>query len=127
MGSKTRLSSHCSKRGDNTVNLVMSRKTNVRLARPIADLTLAALPPVYYPAYTAQNYLYSNLDFDLVRDQKDVSFYTGHSLFNTTKCITLLYIVQSLLHHNPPYISGMKLSRSRCVYTEQNFLIQIAI
>ena len=34
MGSKTRLSSYCSKRGDNTVNLVTSRKTNARLARP---------------------------------------------------------------------------------------------
>ena len=36
MGSKTRLSSYCTKRGDNTVNLVTSRKTNARLARPIA-------------------------------------------------------------------------------------------
>ena len=35
MGSKTRLSSNWTKRGDNTVNLVMSRKTNARLARPI--------------------------------------------------------------------------------------------
>ena len=35
MGSKTRLSSYCSKRGDNTVNLVTSRKTNTRLACPI--------------------------------------------------------------------------------------------
>ena len=35
MGSKTRLSSYCTKRGDNTVNLVTSRKTNARLARPI--------------------------------------------------------------------------------------------
>ena len=35
MGSKTRLSSYCTKRGDDTVNLVTSRKTNVRLARPI--------------------------------------------------------------------------------------------
>ena len=35
MGSKTRLSSYCTKRGDNTVNLVTSRKTIARLARPI--------------------------------------------------------------------------------------------
>ena len=35
MGSKTRLSPYCSKRGDNTVNLVTSRKTNSRLERPI--------------------------------------------------------------------------------------------
>ena len=35
MGSKTRLSSYCTKRGNNTVNLVTSRKINARLARPI--------------------------------------------------------------------------------------------
>ena len=32
MGSKTRLSSYCTKRGNNTVNLVTSRKINTRLA-----------------------------------------------------------------------------------------------
>ena len=37
MGSKTRLSSYCTKRGNNTVNLVTSRKINTRLARPIAN------------------------------------------------------------------------------------------
>ena len=36
MGSKTRLSSHCTKRANNGVNLVTSRKINTRLARPIA-------------------------------------------------------------------------------------------
>ena len=35
MGSKTRLSSYCTKRGDDTVNLATSRKTNARLAHPI--------------------------------------------------------------------------------------------
>ena len=35
MGLKTRLSSYCSKRGDNNVNLVKSRKRNARLACPI--------------------------------------------------------------------------------------------
>ena len=40
MGSKTRLSSYCSKRGDNIVNLVTSRKVNTRLARPILFITL---------------------------------------------------------------------------------------
>ena len=35
MGSKTRLSSYCTKRGNSTVNLVTSRKINTRLARPI--------------------------------------------------------------------------------------------
>ena len=44
MGSKTRLSSYCNKRGDNTVNLVYvtSRKTIARLARPIMMHALAA-------------------------------------------------------------------------------------
>ena len=32
-----RLSSYCTKRGDNTVNLVTSRKIIARLARPIAS------------------------------------------------------------------------------------------
>ena len=36
MGSKTRLSSYCTKRGNNGVNLVTSRKINTRLARPIS-------------------------------------------------------------------------------------------
>ena len=35
MGSKTRLSSYCTKRANNCVNLVTSRKINTRLARPI--------------------------------------------------------------------------------------------
>ena len=34
----------------------------------------------------------------------DVSVYMGHSFFNTTKSITMLFIVQSLLHHNQPNI-----------------------
>ena len=35
---------------------------------------------------------------------EDAPIYTGHSLFNITKSITLFFIVQSLLHHNPPHI-----------------------
>ena len=35
MGSKTRLSSYCTKRANNGVNLVTSRKINTRRARPI--------------------------------------------------------------------------------------------
>ena len=38
MGSKTRLSSYCTKRANNGVNLVMSRKIITRLARPIIAL-----------------------------------------------------------------------------------------
>ena len=36
MGSKKRLSSYCTKRANNGVNFVTSRKINTRLARPIA-------------------------------------------------------------------------------------------
>ena len=35
MGSKTRLSSYCTKRANNGVNFVTSRKINTRRARPI--------------------------------------------------------------------------------------------
>ena len=35
MGLKARLSSNCTKRANNGVNLVTSRKINTRLARPI--------------------------------------------------------------------------------------------
>ena len=44
------------------------------------------------------------LDCNLVNDPEDVPGYTKHSLFNTTKRITLLFIVQSLLRRNPPNI-----------------------
>ena len=37
MGLKTRLSSYCTKRAHNGVDLVTSRKINTRLARPIGD------------------------------------------------------------------------------------------
>ena len=37
MGSKTRLSSYCTKRANNSVNLVTSCKINTRLARPISQ------------------------------------------------------------------------------------------
>ena len=43
MGSKTRQSSYCTKRGNNTVNLVTSRKINTRVARPITLQTLILL------------------------------------------------------------------------------------
>ena len=47
MGSKTRLSSYCTKRGNNTAHLVTSRKINTRLARPITygELSERALMP----------------------------------------------------------------------------------
>ena len=55
----------------------------------------------YTPFTWSKNYLDrdldSNLDYNLDRDPKVVPVYTGHSLFNTTKGITLLFIVQTLL------------------------------
>ena len=42
----------------------------------------------------------SNLDCNLDRDPEVVPVYTGHSVFKTTKRITLLFIVQTLLHRN---------------------------
>ena len=57
---------------------------------------------VLYPIKTEQYHLDRNLDCNLDSDPEDVPVYTGHSLFNTTKRITLLFIAQSVLHHNPP-------------------------
>ena len=45
----------------------------------------------------------NNLNCDLYRIPEDVPVYMGHSSFNTTKCI-IFFIVQSLLHRNPPNI-----------------------
>ena len=63
----------------------------------------------YTPFTLSKNYpdhdLDSNLDCDLDCDPEDVPVYTGHPLFNTTKRITLLFVVQSLLHCNPSNIS----------------------
>ena len=42
MGPKTKLSSYCTRRGNKTVNLVMPRKINTRLARPILIIILQA-------------------------------------------------------------------------------------
>ena len=44
----------------------------------------------------------NDLDCDLDNDPEDVPIYTGHSLLNTKMHMTLLLIVQSLLHCNPP-------------------------
>ena len=41
-----------------------------------------------------------NVHYDLDRDPEDRPVYTGYSLFDRTKRITLLFIVQSLLHRN---------------------------
>ena len=65
----------------------------------------------------------SYLDCYLDRDPEVVTVYTGHSLFNTTKRITLFSIVQRMLNRNLDNIRINYLdSRSRCnVYTGQNF------
>ena len=82
------------------------------------------------PFTRSKNYLDRNIDGDPDRIEKDLPVYMRHPLFNQTKRITLLFIVQSFLHRNPPNISGLKLSRTRSrssVYTGQNFSIQIVI
>ena len=48
----------------------------------------------------SQNYL----DYNLDHDPEDVPVYMGQSFFNTTKRITLLFIVPSLLNPNPSTI-----------------------
>ena len=56
----------------------------------------------------SKNYLDCDVDCDVDRDldhdPEDVPVYMGHSLFNSTKGIILLFIVQSFLHRNPPNI-----------------------
>ena len=52
------------------------------------------------PFTRRKNYLNRDLDSNLDCDPEVVPVYTGHSLFNTTKRITLLLIVQTLLHRN---------------------------
>ena len=60
------------------------------------------------PSLPQQNYLNHDLNLDMYRDLdcnlENVPVYTGHSLFNTTKHITLLFNVQSILYCNPPNI-----------------------
>ena len=67
------------------------------------------------PVYTKQNYLDHNLVCYLDRDPVDTSVYTGLSLFNITKRVTIVFIVKSLFD-GPEIaihlISGLKLSRS---------------
>ena len=68
----------------------------------------------------SKNYLDCNLDCDLDSDIEDVPVYTGHSLFNTTKHITFLFIVQSLLHSNPPDI-WIKIIEMECLHMTKFF------
>ena len=59
MGSKTRLISYCTKRGDNTVNLVTSRKTIAKLVRPIAIQKMYPFTRIFIVQY---NKAYHNPD-----------------------------------------------------------------
>ena len=76
-------------------------------------------PEPLNPVYMEQNYLDRNRD----ANPEAAPVYTGHSLFNITKNVTIVFIVQSLFD-DPEItihpISGLKLSRSS-VYTGQNF------
>ena len=62
-------------------------------------------PPSLIPHLHGAKFIWiRDLDSNLNRDAEVVPVYTGHSLSNTTKRITLLFIVQTLLHRNPDNI-----------------------
>ena len=86
----------------------LQTKTEQKGCDPKSGLCLKGKLKTNTPFTQTKNYLDrdldSNLDCYLDRDPDDVPLYTGHSLFNSTKCTTLLFIVQSLLHRNPPHI-----------------------
>ena len=73
------------------------------------------------------------MDYDLDHDPEDVPIYTGHSLFNTTKCIPSLFIVQSLYHRIQPniWIKIIKIAiwiillhvNSECIYMMIDFIV----
>ena len=71
------------------------------------SLTIATAKS-YTPFTWNKNCLYCdldcNMDSDLDRNPEVVPVNLGHSLFNTTKRIILLFIVQSLLLRKPPYV-----------------------
>ena len=58
MGSKTRLSSYCTKRANNGVNLVTSRKINTRLAHPIEGTIFIGLKVVAQDVISLQYFVY---------------------------------------------------------------------
>ena len=72
------------------------------------------------------------MDRYLDSDPEDAPVNMGYSLFDITKSVTLLFIVQSLLDDPETTIhrkSGLKLSRSQfrsSVYVWKNFSIQFA-
>ena len=51
-----RLSSYCTKRCDNAVNLITSRKTNARLVRPIENASI-------HPCFNLCKYVYKKIIF----------------------------------------------------------------
>ena len=63
----------------------------------------------------------SNLDCNLDRNPQDVPVYMGNSLFNTTKRITLLFIVQSLLHRSLPNIWITIVIQIKCLHGTKFF------
>ena len=76
---------------------------------------------MFYTLFTQiKNYLDRSLDCDQYLDPEVIPVYAGHSLFNTTKHITLLLIVQSLLHRNPPN-SSIKIITIECLHRTKFF------
>ena len=64
----------------------------------------------------------NDLDPHLDRDPEELPVYTRHSLFNTTKRITLLFIVRSSLYCNPPsiWIKIIQIAIPDWVFTREN-------
>ena len=103
------------------------------LSLPLQVKSTTTSSTQFNTVYTEQNYLGCDLDCYLDYDPEDAPVYTEHSLFNITKSVMIVFIVQSLFG-GPEIaihlISGFKLSRSRSrlsVYTRQNFSIQIIV
>ena len=87
MGSKTRLSSYCTKRGDNTVNLVTPRKTNARLARPIIGCKDVRFNVVFIHFIEVSEYYYMSLQINTI-------FYkTKTALFYVSKSMSTFIVV----------------------------------
>ena len=70
-----------------------------------------------YPVYTEQNYLDRNLDQNLDRNPEDAPFYTGHSLLNITKIITLSHTYIAIhLTSGPHFTNNLTTNHNRISY-----------
>ena len=120
MGSKTRLSSYCTKRANNGVNLVTSRKMNTRLARPIALRIIFIIPTGYLPVipwvsmkyrWIFEQFLVFFLYYKWNTEKNTRKLLEYHLYFLKTHSITVLsYSYLIFTHHNALYrqLTGVK-------------------